>query len=100
MEGEEDGQEGTTERESERGRDQRDGLWPQMCVDWDPSSALWRHLLWAKQLGHVGERQDKELDAKRESREEEEQEEEEEREGEEVWLSVRAVTRRGKRRFG
>lgn len=58
-----------------------------------------RHLLRAKQLGHVGERQDKELDAKRETREEE-QGEGEEREGEEVWLSVRAVTRRGKRRFG
>ena len=41
MEGEEDGQEGATERESLRGRDQRDGAWPQMCDGWDPSSTLY-----------------------------------------------------------
>ncbi|KAK5862088.1 hypothetical protein PBY51_017518 [Eleginops maclovinus] len=57
-----------------------------------------RHLLQAKQLGHVGERQHKELDAKRETRER--TAEEGGRVGAEVWLSERAVTRRGKRRYG
>lgn len=69
--------------------------WLRMDNVWDPSSALYeRHLLQAEQLGRVGERQDTELDAEWETGEWSRKREGRKRE--EVWLSVRAVTRRGK----
>lgn len=57
---------------------------------------MWQHLLQAKQLRRVGESQDKELGAERETAEGRD----EKREDEEVWLSLQAVTRHGKCHFG